>query len=46
MGQHNTLNHLAIVVDGNRRWARQHNLPPYMDINTGLSAWKKQSIMQ
>jgi len=26
----NVLNHIAIIPDGNRRWARERGLPPYM----------------
>lgn len=30
MEQHNIPNHLAIIVDGNRRCSRQHNRPSYI----------------
>lgn len=29
MEKQNSINHLAIVCDGNRRWAKEHNLPPF-----------------
>ena len=29
-------NHLAIIVDGNRRWARKHNLPSFMGHKHGF----------
>lgn len=28
--------HIAIILDGNRRWARQHNLPPWKGHHKGL----------
>jgi len=29
MAEQKTLQHLAVICDGNRRWAKAHNLPPY-----------------
>jgi len=31
------LNHIAIIVDGNRRWARNHNLPTFEGHKKGFS---------
>lgn len=41
MEQHNIPNHLAIIVDGNRRWARQHNRPSYIGHKCGFERLEK-----
>jgi len=30
------LSHLAIIVDGDRRWARKHNMPAFIGYNDGF----------
>ncbi|MGB4439754.1 MAG: polyprenyl diphosphate synthase [Sedimentibacter sp.] len=41
MEPHNIPNHLAIIVDGNRRWARQHNQPSYIGHKYGFERLEK-----
>ncbi len=36
-----TLKHLAVIMDGNRRWAKQHNLTRAIGHKKGLEAAKK-----
>ena len=36
-----TIKHLAIMMDGNRRWATQHNLPKIMGHSEGAKTLKK-----
>jgi len=38
--QKNTLNHLAVIMDGNRRWAKQNNLPNYQGHKVGAQKAK------
>ena len=35
------LKHIAIIMDGNRRWAKEHNLPSMMGHKKGVEALKK-----
>ena len=35
------LNHIAIIMDGNRRWAKEHFLPSMMGHKKGVEALKK-----
>ena len=35
------LNHIAIIMDGNRRWAKEHFLPSMMGHKKGVDALKK-----
>ena len=35
------LQHIAIIMDGNRRWAKEHNLPSMMGHKKGVEALKK-----
>jgi tritrans,polycis-undecaprenyl-diphosphate synthase [geranylgeranyl-diphosphate specific] len=37
-------NHLAIILDGNRRWAKKHNLPPWIGHRKG--AEKLEEILK
>lgn len=37
MKQMSVPNHLAIIVDGNRRWARKHNMPAFMGHKHGFA---------
>ncbi len=39
----NLPNHIAIICDGNRRWARARNLPTLIGHQKGLDAFKKVS---
>ncbi len=32
----NDINHVAIIMDGNGRWAEQHNLPRFSGHKKGL----------
>jgi undecaprenyl diphosphate synthase len=41
MDQTNIPNHLAIIVDGNRRWARKHNMPAFMGHKHGFERLEK-----
>ncbi len=41
MEQYNFPNHLAIIVDGNRRWARKHNQPPCIGHKYGFERLEK-----
>ena len=34
------LKHIAIIMDGNRRWAKEHNLPSAMGHKKGVDALK------
>ena len=34
--------HVAIIMDGNGRWAKQKNLPRVMGHNAGMKAMKKR----
>lgn len=34
------LNHIAIIMDGNRRWAKEHNLPSAMGHKKGVESLK------
>lgn len=34
------LNHIAIIMDGNRRWAKSHNLPTAVGHKKGVEALK------
>jgi undecaprenyl diphosphate synthase len=36
MDQSSIHNHLAIIVDGNRRWARKRNMPAFMGHKHGF----------
>ncbi len=36
-----TLNHLAIIMDGNRRWAKKHSLMPWLGHKEGVNAIKE-----
>lgn len=38
------LNHIAIIMDGNRRWAKENNLPTFMGHKEGVSALKRSVI--
>lgn len=37
----NIPNHIAIIPDGNRRWAKEHKLPPFEGHRRGFEAVKK-----
>jgi len=37
------LNHIALIADGNRRWAREHNLPTFEGHRKGFENIKKLS---
>ncbi|MFA6428733.1 MAG: polyprenyl diphosphate synthase [Candidatus Buchananbacteria bacterium] len=37
----NTINHLAIIMDGNRRWAKEHGLPSLEGHRVGYETLKK-----
>ena len=37
------LNHLGIIVDGNRRWAKEHNLPTSEGHRQGYEALKRMA---
>ena len=37
----NNLKHIAIIMDGNRRWAKEHLLPSMMGHKKGVEALKK-----
>ncbi len=39
--QQKTLNHIAIIPDGNRRWARQHGLPTFEGHRRGFEVIRK-----
>ncbi|OGE70977.1 di-trans,poly-cis-decaprenylcistransferase [Candidatus Daviesbacteria bacterium RIFOXYD1_FULL_41_10] len=39
--QENIPTHIAIIMDGNRRWARAHNLPPEKGHEAGTEALEK-----
>lgn len=41
MDKISTPNHLAIIVDGNRRWARKHNMPTFMGHKHGFDRLEK-----
>ena len=41
MDQISIPNHLAIIVDGNRRWARIHSLPAFMGHKHGFERLEK-----
>ncbi len=41
MDQISIPNHLAIIVDGNRRWAREHNMPAFMGHKYGFERLEK-----
>lgn len=41
MDQISIPNHLAIIVDGNRRWARKHNMPAFMGHKHGFERLEK-----
>lgn len=41
MDQISLPNHLAIIVDGNRRWARKHNMPAFMGHKHGFERLEK-----
>ena len=36
-----SLNHLAIIMDGNRRWAKSHNLPVKLGHKEGAKTLEK-----
>lgn len=40
----NTLKHIAIIMDGNRRWAAGHSLPKIFGFNEGSKTAKKISV--
>ncbi len=44
MSQTSSLNHIGFIVDGNRRWAREHNLPTLEGHRRGLE--KVQMIIE
>ena len=35
------LKHIAVIMDGNRRWAKEHNLPTPIGHKKGVDALKK-----
>ena len=35
------INHLAVIMDGNRRWAKAHNLPAFAGHREGVSSLKE-----
>ena len=35
------INHIAIIMDGNRRWAKEHNLPSAMGHKKGVSSLRE-----
>jgi len=37
----NLPNHIAIIPDGNRRWARDHHLKPWEGYHFGVKAFEK-----
>ena len=37
----NNLKHIAIIMDGNRRWAKEHNLPSALGHKKGVDALKE-----
>ena len=39
--QQKIIRHVAIIMDGNRRWAKQHNLPNTIGHDTGRRTFKK-----
>jgi undecaprenyl diphosphate synthase len=41
MDQISIPNHLAIIVDGNRRWAKKHNMPAFMGHKHGFERLEK-----
>lgn len=41
MDQINIPNHLAIIVDGNRRWEKEHNMPAFMGHKHGFERLEK-----
>ncbi|ETA81705.1 polyprenyl diphosphate synthase [Youngiibacter fragilis] len=41
MNQISVPNHLAIIVDGNRRWARKHHMPAFMGHKHGFDRLEK-----
>ena len=38
--ERNDLKHIAIIMDGNRRWAKERNLPSAMGHKKGVDALK------
>ena len=41
MSEQNKLNHLAIIIDGNRRWAKERGLPTLAGHTEGTEALKR-----
>lgn len=39
--KHNNLQHIAVIMDGNRRWAKLHNLPSAFGHKKGVDSLKK-----
>ena len=39
-----SLKHVAIIMDGNRRWAKKHLLPSMMGHKKGVDALKKVTM--
>ena len=41
MKTESTIKHIAIIMDGNRRWAKEHNLPSAVGHKKGVSSLRE-----